>query len=368
MLAPILGTARSSVQPQFMRVQSCARLLGVSVQTVRNYADNPANGVEVRRSPGGHRFIDLAAIAQVFGYDVASDEPDPEATPESARLIIGYCRVSTSKQKTAGNLDRQKERVEQYIRENWPGEKYIIITEQRSGISTDRPGLLKVLDLSLASKCKILCAEHPCRISRGSFALISRVLQRCGVEIVLTKTGEKENDAKTQEEETLHDAMSMIYCMQARACGRRAHDKTRFVASPAFRDRVAGLYAQGMTAARIWAAVRGEGHHCQNTGKPASVKSVWNLIKEIERGAPSKRVPESVRRFVKEGCVVSQSQTVLTRDVWAAFCRYCDQHGLPRVSRNKLPAFLRAAVPSVQTRLASHHADGFEMVGLTLKT
>ncbi len=364
MLAPILRTSRSG--PSRIRSRAVLRrLVGVSVQTIRNYADDPANGVEVRRTPGNHRLVNLAAIAQVFGYDIGeADEPTPEA--DAQRLIIGYCRVSTSKQKTAGNLDRQKERVEQYIRENWPGEKYVLICEQRSGISTDRPGLLKVLDLSLASKCKILCAEHPCRISRGSFALISRVLQRCGVEIVLTKTGEKENDAKSQEEETLHDAMSMIYCMQARACGRRAHDKTRFVPTQAFRDRVAALNGQGMPVAAIFAAIAAEGHRCTNTGREATLKSVWRVVKDIERGAPN-GVPESVRRFIREACVVQPSATVLTRDVWLAFGRFCQAEGLPSVSRNRLPAFIRLAVPSVQTRLASHHADGFEFVGLALK-
>jgi predicted site-specific integrase-resolvase len=364
MLAPILRTSRAPVQPQFVRVKCCAAMFGVSVQTVRNYADDPANRIEVRRSPGGHRYVDLAALAEVFGYELPNEQ-NAETTPDGARLIIGYCRVSTSKQKTAGNLDRQKERVEQYIRENWPNERYVLICEQRSGISTDRPGLLKVLDLSLASKCKILCAEHPCRISRGSFALISRVLQRCGVEIVLTKTGEKENDAKSQEEETLHDAMSMIYCMQARACGRRAHDKTRFVPTQAFRDRVAALHGQGTPVASIYEAIASEGHRCTNTGKPATLKSVWRVVKDIERGAPN-GVPESVRRFVVEACRLSPGSTVLTREVWAAFCAFCDAKGLPRVSRNRLPAFIRAAVPSVQTRLASHHADGFELVGLAL--
>ncbi len=366
MLAPILHAARAPVHSPFVRVNHAARLLGVSVQTIRNYADNPANGVEVRRTPGNHRLVDLGALAEVFGFGVASHDSVPE--PETARLIIGYCRVSTSKQKTAGNLDRQKERVEQYIRENWPGEKYVLICEQRSGISTDRPGLLKVLDLSLASKCKILCAEHACRISRGSFALISRVLQRCGVEVVLTKTGEKENDAKTQEEETLHDALSMIYCMQARACGRRAHDKTRFVPSQAFRDRVAGLYAQGIPAGKIFGAVAREGHVCQSTGKAITLKSVWKLTQEIDRANHGKSVPESVRRFVKEACMVGPTATALTKEIWTAFTAFCDQHGLPRVSRNKLPAFLRSAVSTVKIYKAKHHGDGMEVSGLALKS
>src|ERR1700677_4119727 len=100
MLALILRTACAPVQPQFVRVQSCARLLGVSVQTIRNYADDPRNGVEVHRSPGGHRYIDLAAIAQVFVYDIGqADEAEPAGEDcAQGKICVCYSRVSTRSQ------------------------------------------------------------------------------------------------------------------------------------------------------------------------------------------------------------------------------------------------------------------------------
>jgi putative resolvase len=373
MLAPIVGAVRPSVERSrsFVRVNHAARLLGVCVQTVRNYADNPANRVEVRRSPGGHRYVDLAAIAEVFGFDIGvADDHESRASAEEVRqgiVNVCYSRVSTRAQSLEKNLDRQAERLREYVRANREGETCIDVSEQASGINSERKGLTKVLDLALAGRLKTLFVETEDRLSRGSYALIARLLTRCGVEIVVTRTGERESTAKTAEEEIFHDAMAMIYVGQSRLYGKRASIGKRFIAGQAFRDRVAGLYGQGIPPVKLFESIRREQHVCQSTGKPATLKAVYNVIKEIERAAPSKQIPESVRRFVKEACTVTPSGTVLTRDVWAAFVAFCSAKSLPCVSRNKLPTFIRLAVPTARTDWASHHGDGMEMTGLTLR-
>jgi len=43
----------------------------------------------------------------------------------------------------------------------------------------------------------MLFAETEDRVSRGSYALIARLLTKCGVQIVVTGTGERESTAKT---------------------------------------------------------------------------------------------------------------------------------------------------------------------------
>ncbi len=374
MATAILPASRPSVhersRSQFVRCHTAATLLGVSVQTIRNYADNPANGVEVRRTPGGHRLVSLSAIAECFGVDLGADQSEP-AGEESAqgKISVRYSRVSTRSQCVDKNLERQAGRLRDYVATNRPGIECVEISEQASGINSERKGLTKIIDLALSGKLQTLFIETEDRLSRGSYALIARLLSRCGVEIVVTRTGERESTAKTAEEEIFHDAMAMIYVGQSRLYGKRASLGKRFIPSQAFRDRVASLYGQGIPAGKIWRDyIAGENHRCQSTGKPATVKTVWRVVKEIERANPGKQVPESVRRFVKEACRVVPTASVLTSEVWAAFCGFTETHGLPRVSRNKLPAFLRSAVPSVQTRLASHHASGFEMVGLALNS
>jgi hypothetical protein len=190
-------------------------------------------------------------------------------------------------------------------------------------------------------------------------------LTRCGVEIVVTRTGERESTAKDAESEIFADAMAAIYVGQSRIYGKRSNLAKRFIPSQSLRDRIAGLYSQGVGGAAIYEIVRSENHVCQSTGKPATVKNVWRLIKEIERAAPSKTVPVSVRRFVAEACTVTPTGTAQTRDVWLAFAAFCASHKLPRVSRNKLPGFIRTAVPSVRTQKGNGY--GLQVSGLTLR-
>jgi predicted site-specific integrase-resolvase len=360
MLAPITVPARA----QFCRVQTAARLLGVSVQTIRNYADDPANGVEVRRTPGGHRLVNLSAIAECFGVDVGGD-PEP-AGEENAqgKISVRYSRVSTRSQCVDKNLERQAGRLRDYVAANHPGEECVEISEQASGINSERKGLTKIIDLALAGRLKTLFIEQEDRLSRGSYALIARLLTRCGTQIVVTRTGERESTAKDAESEIFADAMAMIYVGQSRLYGKRASLGKCFIASQGLRDRIAGLYSQGIPAARIFESLRREQHVCQSTGKPMTVKTVWRIVKDIDRANHGKSVPDVVRRFVKEDCSIGPNHKALTREVWTAFCAFCDAKGLPRVSKHKLPAFIRAAVPTARISKARHHGDGLECSGL----
>jgi predicted site-specific integrase-resolvase len=302
MATAILCAPRASVE--FVRVQHAARLLGVCVQTIRNYADDPANHVEVRRTPGNHRLLNLAQIAECFGIDLSTDEDAPARASEEevrqGKLSVCYSRVSTRSQCVDKNLDRQAERLRSYVAANHSGTECIDVSEQASGINSERKGLTKIIDLALTGRLQTLFIETEDRLSRGSYALIARLLAKCGVEIVVTRTGERESTAKTAEEEIFHDAMAMIYVGQSRLYGKRASLGKRFIPSQALRDRIAGLYGQGIPAGKIYELLREENHRCQGTGKSLSPRIVWKLTQEIDRANHGKRVPESVRRFVQE--------------------------------------------------------------------
>jgi len=150
MLAPILRTSLLAppVQPQFVRVNHAASLLGVSVQTIRNYADNPANGVEVRRTPGNHRLVDLGALAECSVLtSVGPTRSESRASAEEIRqgkISVCYSRVSTRSQCVDKNLDRQAQRLRDYVAANHAGEACVDVSEQASGINSERKGLTKI--------------------------------------------------------------------------------------------------------------------------------------------------------------------------------------------------------------------------------
>jgi len=258
---------------------------------------------------------------------------------------VGYCRVSTSRQRDQGNLDRQCERVEAFIKENWAGETYRIISEQGSGINCERRGLNKLIDLALAGKVQRVVIEWQDRLSRGSYVLIARLLEKCGAEVVITRTGDKENDAKSQEEETLHDAMSMIYCMQARACGRRAAIKQTLVPPAGFKERVAQLAGAGLSPVEILKQIEREKWACQSSGRPLGVRSVRLVLESLPQ---SETVPRCLRSFVAKRCSVGAGKRETTANLYTAYVAHCAKRESKPLNRDRWTEYLKRAIPHVR--------------------
>ena len=239
----------------------------------------------------------------------------------------------------AGSLDRQRERVEQFIKANYPGEKYVVFHEQASGLNSERKQLNRLIDLALAGRIARVVIEWQDRLSRGSYVLIARLLEKCGVEVVITRTGEKENDAKSAEEEVLHDAMSMIYCMQARACGRRAAIKQTLVPPSGFKEHVARLAGRGLSRVEIVAQIEREKQWvCTNTGKPLGVRSVRLVLESLPA---SETVPRCVRTFVQTCCVVGAAKRETSAALYAAYLDHCQRGDLAPLNRDRWTQYLK---------------------------
>lgn len=92
---------------QWVRIGQAAELLGVSDQTVRNWCRDGI--LTYRLTIGGQRQIDRRSVERALGMDTGADEPASGAT-------VVYARVSTSQQRTDGNLDRQVDRLNGAVR------------------------------------------------------------------------------------------------------------------------------------------------------------------------------------------------------------------------------------------------------------
>jgi predicted site-specific integrase-resolvase len=335
----------------------------LSVQTIRNYADNPANDVETRRTPGGHRLVCLSRIAELFGVDVTSEPVEEEQT---GKVNVVYSRVSSrgqaaidkGKGKTDSNLTRQAARLREFYRVNdVEGSKPLEISEQASGINSERRGLTKIIDLALAGRLGRLYIEAEDRLSRGSYALISRLLAKCGCEIIVTRTGERESTAKSAEEEIFADAMAMIFVGQAKVYGARSQRK--YVFPLGFKERVAALYNGGGSKKAIILRIAAEGWKCQRSGRPIGDWGIRRVLREV-----AQECPRSVKRFIRSRCRVGGSLKVSTTELWAAFQAFAGEQ--PGISRRKLIDVLKTTVPHARLDRENHGED-FSLFGLTLK-
>jgi predicted site-specific integrase-resolvase len=353
MSTAILTNLRPSVQPgtQYLTSSDAATLCGVSFMSINRAFD--AGQLDGHRLPSGHRRISRAALAEWAGLPV-DDVDTTEQAENGEGLTVGYFRVSTDRQEKQGNLNRQKDRLETFIENRFPGEPRMMLGECASGLNCDRKQLNRIIDMAMQGKVKRLVIEFPERLSRGSYGLLSRILEKCGVEIIVTREGEQENQGKTLTDELIFDCMAMMACVNAKIYGQRASLKVRWVAPQGLSERVATLYGQGLSRRAILAALRKEGWKCANSGRLISEWGYRKVMRDIKASLPARPqtektapqvgpVPEYVRAFIKERCQTGAGKKVRTRELWAAFSAAWPQEA-SNLSKRKFTDLLKAVV------------------------
>ena len=133
------------------------------------------------------------------------------------RINIGYCRVSTTKQKD--DLKRQADNLNLYLKSlNQP---YQIIKDIGSGINYNKKGLKELITLICKHKVDTIYVLYKDRLVRFGFELIEYFAELNDCRIVVL-----DNEDKTKEQELVEDLMQIITVFSCKLHGQRA-SKTR---------------------------------------------------------------------------------------------------------------------------------------------
>jgi putative resolvase len=215
--------------PEVMRPGEVAKLLRVTLTTLRKWDRNGSLRASVR-STGGHRRYARADVLAFLGKreDFASD-----------RTAAIYARVSTAKQAGAGNLDRQRLRLLEYAAVN--GYHVVLQTSDvASGLNTKRRGLRQIVGAARKHEIRFLLVECPDRLARFGFAYLEELFDVLGVRIVVASAQEPE-DAHT---ELVKDLLAIVTSFSARLYGMRGGRRARATMKAALAgletDEVAG--------------------------------------------------------------------------------------------------------------------------------
>ena len=139
---------------KYYTINQFSKILGVTPQTLRNW-DRSGKLPPHHTSGNGYRYYSSEQLNQIRGVK------------PKKRMVIGYCRVSSHKQKD--DLERQIENVRNYLIAQ--GKPFEIITDIGSGINYNKTGLQNLIEKSLIMKSKkllfykkqftILCCLNP---------------------------------------------------------------------------------------------------------------------------------------------------------------------------------------------------------------
>ncbi|WP_072866234.1 IS607 family transposase, partial [Desulforamulus hydrothermalis] len=194
-----------------LTISKAAKKLGVHPNSLRNWEKQGL--IKPVRLPGGQRRYSMDELNRLL------QSGQLDAGQEG---VVLYARVSTKKQADAGNLNRQLERLRQYVIES----HYRVVaefTDVASGLNQKRRGLTNVLKLAERGEYKKLIIEYPDRLARFGYSYIERHLRYCGVEIVAIAEKEPE-DAQS---ELVRDLLAIVTSFSARLYGARGGKKVR---------------------------------------------------------------------------------------------------------------------------------------------
>ena len=193
---------------KYYSIREFSKILGVSAQTLRNW-DAKGKLHPHHTSSNGYRYYSQEQLNQVMNIK-----------PKLDRLVIGYCRVSSNKQKD--DLERQIENMKMYLIAQ--GKPYEIITDIGFGINYNNKGLKELIQRITQNKVEKIVVLYKDRLLRFGFELVEYIasLHDCNIEII-------DNTEKTEQQELIEDLVQIITVFSCKLQGKRSNKARKLV-------------------------------------------------------------------------------------------------------------------------------------------
>lgn len=140
--------------------------------------------------------------------------------PNNKRITIGYCRVSSHKQKD--DLERQIENVRIYLTAK--GQPFEIISDIGSGINYKKKGLQELMKRISQNQVDKVVVLYKDRLLRFGFELVEYIasLYNCEIEII-------DHTEKSEQQELVEDLVQIITVFSCKLQGKRANKAKKLV-------------------------------------------------------------------------------------------------------------------------------------------
>ena len=181
-----------------------AALLGITVPTIRLYTKD--GRLPDRRGPNKRRMFlrsDIDRLRAARGFKRGS--------------VVLYARVSSRRQASEGDLDRQIERLSAAV----VGRRVAgIFSDVASGLNDHRSGLADALRMCAKPEVSELVVTHPDRLARFGTRHIELLLAQMGTALTVIETDPQIQSSP--ESELVRDMLSVITSFSDRLYGVRS--------------------------------------------------------------------------------------------------------------------------------------------------
>ena len=195
---------------KYYSIGEFANQIGKTIQTLRNW-DKKGILKPSHVTKGGTRYYSEEQLNHFLGL---------KSEKQINKKIIGYCRVSSHKQKD--DLERQIENVKTYMYAR--GYQFEIITDIGSGINYNKKGLNQIIDMVTNSEVEKIVVLYKDRLIRFGYELIENLCDKFGTVIEIIDSTEK-----TDEQELVEDLVQIITVLSCRLQGKRANKAKKMI-------------------------------------------------------------------------------------------------------------------------------------------
>lgn len=193
-------------------VGQASRMLGVTVQTMRNW-EKQGKLIPDEYTKGGQRRYRVESLKRINRNIIFNKDQ---------LKTIAYARVSSVGQRE--DLIRQVQVLEMYCAKQ--GFKYEVIQDFGSGMNYYKKGLTRLINMILEEEVERLVITHKDRLLRFGAELIFSICAAKGVEVIIINQGE---ESKSFEEELAKDVLEIITVFSARMYGARSNKNKQMI-------------------------------------------------------------------------------------------------------------------------------------------
>jgi len=192
---------------RYYSIAETSKMLNVTAQTLRNW-DKSGRLKPHHTTDSGYRYYSQEQLNRVLGIK------------DTTRKVIGYCRVSSHKQKY--DLNRQIENMETYLLAQ--GRPFEIITDIGSGINYKKKGLRELIRLITQNEVDKVVIVYKDRLLRIGYELVEYIatLYNCDIEVIDTSE-------KTEQQELVEDMIQIITVFSCKLQDKRANKTKKMI-------------------------------------------------------------------------------------------------------------------------------------------
>ena len=162
---------------KYYSIGEFAKAIGKTTKTLRNWDEN-GKLKPARVEDTGYRYYSQEQLNRFLGI---------KSIEATNKKVIGYCRVSSHKQK--GDLERQIENVKTYMYAK--GYQFEIISDIGSGINYNKKGLNQLIDMITNSEVDKIVVFYKDRLIRFGYELIENLCDKYGTTIEIIDNTKK---------------------------------------------------------------------------------------------------------------------------------------------------------------------------------